>query len=172
MYKCSLERMSDKVKTFSQFGDAGHGGITRYSLSKEANMARAEFKKLEDGDEENLALWKWFVSVSLNEYQKTYKQLGIDPMTKQAVFSNGLDIARAIEIHRYCEGKIVDSYGVGTFLTCDVTGCSPMNIVLKLVRGRITESREWHPCVKLSCDKGKTLGDKQKCDYLVSVLNG
>ena len=101
-----------------------------------------------------------------------YKQLGIDPMTKQAVFSNGLDIARAIEIHRYCEGKIVDSYGVGTFLTCDVTGCSPMNIVLKLVRGRITESREWHPCVKLSCDKGKTLGDKQKCDYLVSVLNG
>ena len=101
-----------------------------------------------------------------------YKQLGIDPMTKQAVFSNGLDIARAIEIHRYCEGKIMDSYGVGTFLTCDVTGCSPMNIVLKLVRGRITESREWHPCVKLSCDKGKTLGDKQKCDYLVSVLNG
>ena len=100
-----------------------------------------------------------------------YKQLGIDPMTKQAVFSNGLDIDRAIEIHRYCEGKIVDSYGVGTFLTCDVTDCSPMNIVLKLVRGRITESREWHPCVKLSCDKGKTLGDKQKCDYLVSVLN-
>ena len=100
-----------------------------------------------------------------------YKQLGIDPMTKQAVFSNGLDIKRAIELHRYCEGKIVDSYGVGTFLTCDVTGCSPMNIVIKLVRGRITESREWHPCVKLSCDKGKTLGDKQKCEYLVSVLN-
>ena len=100
-----------------------------------------------------------------------YKQLGIDPMTKQAVFSNGLDIKRAIEIHRYCEGKIVDSYGVGTFLTCDITGCSPMNIVIKLVRGRITESREWHPCVKLSCDKGKILGDKQKCEYLVSVLN-
>lgn len=100
-----------------------------------------------------------------------YKQLGIDPMTKQAVFSNGLDIARAIEIHRYCEGKIMDSYGIGTFLTCDITDCSPMNIVVKLVRGRITESREWHPCVKLSCDKGKTLGDPQKCDYLVSVLN-
>ena len=101
-----------------------------------------------------------------------YKQLGIDPMTKQAVFSNGLDIKRAIEIHRYCEGKIMDSYGVGTFLTCDITDCSPMNIVVKLVRGRITESREWHPCVKLSCDKGKTLGDPQKCSYLVSVLNG
>lgn len=101
-----------------------------------------------------------------------YRQLGIDPMTKQAVFSNGLDINRAVEIHRYCEGKIADSYGVGTFLTCDVTGCKPMNIVVKLVRGRITESREWHPCVKLSCDKGKTLGDARKCEYLLSVLNG
>ena len=100
-----------------------------------------------------------------------YKQLGINPMTKQAVFSNGLDIDRAIEIHRYCQGKITDSYGVGTYLTCDVTDCQPMNIVVKLVRGRITESREWHPCVKLSCDKGKTLGDPQKCNYLLSILN-
>lgn len=99
-----------------------------------------------------------------------YKQLGIDPMTKQAVFSNGLDIDRAIEIHQYCKGKIIDSYGMGTFLTCDVTGCSPMNIVVKLICGRITESREWHPCVKLSCDKGKTLGDSQKCSYLQSIL--
>ena len=99
-----------------------------------------------------------------------YKQLGIDPMTKQAVFSNGLNIERAIEIHRYCQGKITDSYGVGTFLTCDITDCKPMNIVVKLIRGRITESREWHPCVKLSCDKGKTLGDKKKCEYLLSIL--
>lgn len=99
-----------------------------------------------------------------------YKQLGIDPMTKQAVFSNGLNIERAVQIHKYCEGKITDSYGVGTFLTCDVTDCSPMNIVVKLIGGRITESREWHPCVKLSCDKGKTLGDKKKCDYLLSLL--
>ncbi len=45
MYKCSLDRMSDKIKTFSTFGDAGHGGITRYSLSAEALMARNEFKK-------------------------------------------------------------------------------------------------------------------------------
>ncbi len=45
MYKCSLERMSDKITTFSKFGDAGHGGITRYSLSPEAIMARNEFKK-------------------------------------------------------------------------------------------------------------------------------
>ena len=45
MYTCSKARMEDKIKTFSKFGDAGHGGITRYSLSPEAIMARNEFKK-------------------------------------------------------------------------------------------------------------------------------
>ena len=40
--------------------------------------ARDEFKKLEMGDETNIKLWKWFVEISLNEYQKTYKQLGIE----------------------------------------------------------------------------------------------
>ena len=42
-----------------------------------ADASRAEFHKLETGDEENLELWKWFVSISLDEYNKTYKQLGI-----------------------------------------------------------------------------------------------
>ena len=43
-----------------------------------ADKARAEFAKLEAGDEENLALWRWFVAVSLEEYEKTYKLLGIE----------------------------------------------------------------------------------------------
>ncbi len=99
-----------------------------------------------------------------------YKELGIDPATKQVVFSNGLNIERALEIHKYCAGRVLDSYGVGTFLTCDVTGCSPMNIVVKLTKGRITEKREWHDCVKLSCDLTKTLGNPAKCEYLKSLL--
>ena len=45
MNTCSLERMTDKINTFSKFGDAGHGGITRYSLSVEAILARKEFQK-------------------------------------------------------------------------------------------------------------------------------
>ncbi|MDD4690962.1 MAG: Zn-dependent hydrolase [Eubacterium aggregans] len=43
MYICSEERMQDKISTMSTFGDAGHGGITRYSLSPEALKARGEF---------------------------------------------------------------------------------------------------------------------------------
>ena len=43
-----------------------------------ADESRREFTALEHGDEANLELWRWFVSVSLEEYQKTYKQLGIE----------------------------------------------------------------------------------------------
>ncbi len=42
-----------------------------------AEESRAEFHKLEMGDEENLELWKWFVAISLEEYNRTYQQLGI-----------------------------------------------------------------------------------------------
>ena len=42
-----------------------------------ADEARAEFKKLEMGDPENLALRNWFKDISMREYDKTYKQLGI-----------------------------------------------------------------------------------------------
>ena len=45
MVSCSLERLDEKIKTFSQFGDTGRGGITRFSLSSEALAARAEFKR-------------------------------------------------------------------------------------------------------------------------------
>lgn len=38
---------------------------------------RQEFKKLEDGDEENRALWKWVVSLSLQEFQKLYDRLKV-----------------------------------------------------------------------------------------------
>ncbi|MBQ3955499.1 MAG: arginine--tRNA ligase [Clostridia bacterium] len=40
--------------------------------------ARTEFHKMEEGDPENLALWQWFVDVSIAEYKKTYRQLGIE----------------------------------------------------------------------------------------------
>jgi len=43
MYKCNKERLEDKILTFSKFGDAGHGGVTRYSLSPEAHQARDEY---------------------------------------------------------------------------------------------------------------------------------
>ena len=101
-----------------------------------------------------------------------YISLGIDPTTKQVVYSNGLDIDRCIEIHRYCNGRVQDSYGVGTNLMCDIDDVRPSNIVRKLTKCRITEAREWHNCIKLSCDKGKMLGNPKKCRYILSLIDG
>lgn len=39
--------------------------------------ARLELKKLQDGDEENYALWKEFIKVSLDEYEKLYTRLDV-----------------------------------------------------------------------------------------------
>ena len=56
-------------------GDEENGIPAREDL---AEQSRAEFHKMEIGDEENIALWKWFVKISLDEYSKTYKQLDIE----------------------------------------------------------------------------------------------
>jgi N-carbamoyl-L-amino-acid hydrolase len=45
MLACDKGRMEDKIVTFSKFGDAGHGGITRFSLSEADLQARAEVCK-------------------------------------------------------------------------------------------------------------------------------
>ena len=39
--------------------------------------ARLWFKKLEDGDEEAVRLWKWFVEESIKEFDKIYRLLGV-----------------------------------------------------------------------------------------------
>lgn len=107
-----------------------------------------------------------------------YRELGIDPSTKSIVYSNALTIDKAITLHYWLNGRMKDSYGIGTHLCADVTNTATnkpfpySNIVIKLVAMQLTENREKHPCVKLSNDKGKTLGNKEKCDYLIKQING
>lgn len=40
--------------------------------------ARAWFTKMEQGDEDALAIWQWFVDISLKEYEQTYELLGME----------------------------------------------------------------------------------------------
>jgi nicotinate phosphoribosyltransferase len=105
-----------------------------------------------------------------------YRSLGIDPSTKAIVYSNALTIDKAIELHNWLNGRMKDSYGIGTHLCADVTNYETnekfpySNIVIKLTGFRITESREWQDCVKLSNDKGKMLGNKEKCEYILNLI--
>lgn len=56
------------------------------------SRARAEFKKLEDGDAENLKLWKRFRDLSLDEFQRVYRRLGVtfDSYNGEAFFNDHL----------------------------------------------------------------------------------
>ena len=83
MYKCSESRMEDKIKTFSRFGDAGHGGITRYSLSPEALLARQEFEK---------RMKAIGAAIEVDDVGDLYATLpGSDPTAKRIVMGSHVD---------------------------------------------------------------------------------
>ena len=86
-----------------------------------------------------------------------YKTFGIDPTTKTIVFSDGLDIPKAIALNDYCKGKIGCSFGIGTSLTNDC-GVYALQNVMKLVavNGR--------PVAKISDSTGKCMCEDE--DYL------
>jgi nicotinate phosphoribosyltransferase len=63
-----------------------------------------------------------------------YQGLGIDPLTKTIVFSDGLTFERAEELLRIFQGRIHVSFGIGTNLTNDIPGNTPLQIVIKMVR--------------------------------------
>ena len=92
-----------------------------------------------------------------NKLIERYQEFGIDPTTKTIIFSNALDFNKALEIQKYCAGRIRCAFGIGTNLTND-TGFRPLNIVMKITRCKMNIHQKWHECIKLSDDEGKHLG--------------
>lgn len=101
-----------------------------------------------------------------------YRSLKIDPRTKQIVFSNGLDVDSAIELQKYAQDKCIPSFGIGTHFTNDFDGVSPMNIVIKLIAVKITESWPFYcQTCKLSEEPGKYSGDKATVKRFLETLH-
>lgn len=101
-----------------------------------------------------------------------YKNLHIDPKSKQIVFSNGLNVDDAIQLQRYAIDKCIPSFGIGTHFTNDFKGVKPMNIVIKLVAVKITESWPFYlETCKLSEDQGKYSGDKATVKRFMETLH-
>jgi nicotinate phosphoribosyltransferase len=92
---------------------------------------------------------------------KTYKDMGIDVKNKFIIFSDGLDTDSAINIQKYCDGKIKALFGIGTDLTNDV-GVNPLNIVIKI--NQILLNNVWKNVVKLTDVESKATGDKHELD--------
>lgn len=83
-----------------------------------------------------------------------YKKMGIDPKTKFLIFSDGLDVNKAVEIWKAFAGEIGLAFGIGTNLTNDMAEeVKALNIVMKLIWCNGVE------CVKLSDNPGKIMGD-------------
>lgn len=101
-----------------------------------------------------------------------YEQLGIDPRSKQVIFSNALDTDRAIAIQRYAVDYCQPSFGIGTHFTNDFEGIKPRNIVIKLVAVKITESWTFYnDTCKLSEDKGKHTGKPEVIERFKKAVN-
>jgi len=99
---------------------------------------------------------------------KHYEEHGIDPKSKTIIFSDGLNLSKAREISQHCEGRIKDSYGIGTNLTNDV-GVDPLNIVMKLT-GASMNGTTWANAIKLSDDTGKYTGNSDDVEIARRVL--
>lgn len=107
---------------------------------------------------------------------KFYKIKGIDPTTKTIIFSNALDFPKAVEIKKYCEGKIRSAFGIGTNLTCDVyapdgSKYNAENIVEKMSKCRMNANQPWFITIKISDDLGKHMGDNKEFDHAKYELN-
>ena len=70
----------------------------RYNKEEKENpeltdLARSYFKKLEDGDEEARRIWEWLRSISLENYEKTYKLLNskFDSYNGEAYYNDKMD---------------------------------------------------------------------------------
>lgn len=101
-----------------------------------------------------------------------YRSLGIDPTTKQVVFSNALDTDRAIAIQKYAEGKCIPSFGIGTHFSNDFSGFRHLNIVIKLLGVKITESWTFYnETCKLSEDHGKYTGNPEVVKRFMEALD-
>ena len=97
----------------------------------------------------------------VNQAIERYRQLGIDPSTKTIIFSDSLDFNRALELKNYCNNRIRCAFGIGTNLTNDC-GHKPKNIVIKLVKSKMTKNTPWRDCIKLSDVEGKHIGNEDE----------
>lgn len=147
--------MEDWIKVYQ--GNLGTALIDTYTtdsflrtLTRQQALLLTGFRQ-DSGDERTVG----------NKIIDRLKEFGIDPRTKVIVFSNALDILKAIKIQNYFLNRCKVAFGIGTNITCDtgVEGYKPANIVMKLSKCRLSNKDPWEKSLKISDDIGKHTGD-------------
>ncbi|KAI8372457.1 nicotinate phosphoribosyltransferase [Blakeslea trispora] len=111
-------------------------------------------------------------SVFIDKFVAHYRSLGIDPSTKLIVFSDSLNVERAIELYDHAtKAGIKASFGIGTSFTNDFqkvsdpsTKSKAMNIVIKL---RECNGKR---VIKLSDDVQKHSADEATVNSFKQIL--
>jgi nicotinate phosphoribosyltransferase len=122
-----------------------------------------KMSKLYDGGRQDSGIPKKFA----DKFIKHYVGLNIDPMSKAVIFSDSLNIDKAVDLKEYCVGKIKSSFGIGTHISNDVE-VKPMNIVMKMSGVYIGD--EIIPTIKLSDDIGKNMGFSEELELCKQTL--
>ena len=95
--------------------------------------ARKWFKKLEDGDKETLKLWKMFKDLSIKDFEKIYKILGVkfDVISGESFYNNKMDKTikelKLKKLLEQSEGALVvnlDKYNLGVCLIQKTDGAT------------------------------------------------
>ncbi|HUC82094.1 MAG TPA: nicotinate phosphoribosyltransferase [Flavisolibacter sp.] len=145
-------------------GELGIALSDTYTTDEFFEVFDKKFARLFDGVRHDSGDPLLFADKTIAHYQK----LGIDPLTKSIIFSDGLNNEKVESIQKHCEGRIRISFGIGTNLTNDV-GLKPMNIVMKMTEA-LPEGEDWTPVVKLSDEPMKHTGDERSIALAKAVL--
>jgi nicotinate phosphoribosyltransferase len=101
--------------------------------------------------------WTWKLVQRLRD-------LNLDPLSKTAVYSDGLTLVTAMALHRLVRNSIRPVFGIGTHLTNDF-GRPPLNLVMKMVECN------GQPVAKVSDSPGKGVCDDENfMRYLKQVF--
>lgn len=105
-----------------------------------------------------------------------WRRLNCDPREKLQLFSDGLDVAQMIELHKAFGTSLRDGYGWGTLATNDFRGCDPrggnaldpISIVCKV--SAVRKGGDWTSAVKLSDNYEKATGAPEEVAHYRSIF--
>ena len=123
--------------------------------------ARAAFARLEQHDEECLVLWRWFIEISLREYSKTYRMLGItfDSYNGESFYTDKM----AAEIEKIREAGILEIDDGASVVNLEKWNMPPC-LILKRDGSTLYPTRDIAAAVYR-----KNTYDFDKCIYVTSA---
>jgi nicotinate phosphoribosyltransferase len=122
-----------------------------------------------DTDEEQARAWKGLRHDSGDPFEfgeraiRFYEDLGIDPMEKILIFSDGLELQTILALSRRFHDRVKVSFGWGTNLTNDL-GFEPISIVVKAIEAN------GYRTVKLSDNLAKATGSREDIERFKRIF--